>query len=97
MTAVAGARYIHVSGAFTVMDLLPCQLVNELGKLRRFPAIEMDGDNLATELDLLPNHFKITTPAPFERQLDERLKRRSLAQLQRLGYQVTLTPLPTAA
>jgi len=27
----------------------------------------------------------------------ERLKRRSLAQLQRLGYQVTLTPLPTAA
>jgi transposase len=33
----------------------------------------------------------------FDRYRTERLKRRSLAQLQRLGYQVTLTPLPTAA
>jgi len=33
----------------------------------------------------------------FDRYRAERLKRRSLAQLQRLGYQVTLTPLPTAA
>lgn len=33
----------------------------------------------------------------FDRFRAERLKRRSLAQLQRLGYQVTLTPLPTAA
>ncbi len=33
----------------------------------------------------------------FDRYRAERLKRRSLAQLQRLGYQVTLAPLPTAA
>jgi len=33
----------------------------------------------------------------FDRYRAERLKRRSLAQLQRLGYQVTLVPLPTAA
>jgi acyl-CoA reductase-like NAD-dependent aldehyde dehydrogenase len=33
----------------------------------------------------------------FDRFRAERLKRRSLAQLQRLGYEVTLTPLPTAA
>ena len=33
----------------------------------------------------------------FDRYRAERLKRRSLAQLQRLGYQVTLTPLQTAA
>jgi transposase len=33
----------------------------------------------------------------FDRYRTERLKRRSLAQLQRLGYQVTLTHLPTAA
>jgi hypothetical protein len=33
----------------------------------------------------------------FDRYRAERLKRRSLAQLQRLGYQVSLTPLPTAA
>jgi transposase len=33
----------------------------------------------------------------FDRYRAERLKRRSLSQLQRLGYQVTLTPLPTAA
>ncbi len=36
----------------------------------------------------------LTTSTPYRA---ERLKRRSLAQLQRLGYQVTLTPLPTAA
>jgi excisionase family DNA binding protein len=28
MTAVAGARYIHVSGAFAVMDLLPRQFLS---------------------------------------------------------------------
>jgi transposase len=33
----------------------------------------------------------------FDRYRAERLKRRSLAQLQRLGYQVALTPLPTPA
>jgi transposase len=33
----------------------------------------------------------------FDRYHAERLKRRSLAQLHRLGYQVTLTPLQTAA
>ena len=33
----------------------------------------------------------------FDRYRAERLKRRSLAQLQRLGYLVTLTPLPSAA
>jgi hypothetical protein len=33
----------------------------------------------------------------FDRYRAERLKRRSLAQLPRLGYQVTLTPLPSAA
>src|SRR5260370_31856576 len=33
----------------------------------------------------------------FDRYRAERLKRRSLTQLQRLGYQVTLVPLPTAA
>jgi transposase len=33
----------------------------------------------------------------FDRYRAERLKRRSLAQLQRLGYQVTLAPLPSAA
>src|SRR5208283_3082930 len=32
----------------------------------------------------------------FDRYRAERLKRRSLAQLQRLGYQVTLVPLHTA-
>jgi hypothetical protein len=33
----------------------------------------------------------------FDRYSAERLKRRSLAQLQRLCYRVTLAPLPTAA
>ena len=33
----------------------------------------------------------------FDRYRAERLKRRSLAQLRHLGYQVTLTPLPTPA
>jgi hypothetical protein len=33
----------------------------------------------------------------FDRYSAERLKRRSLAQLQRLCYRVTLDPLPTAA
>ena len=33
----------------------------------------------------------------FDRYRVERLKRRSLEQLRRLGYQVTLTQLPTAA
>ena len=33
----------------------------------------------------------------FDRYRAERLKRRSLEQLRRLGYQVTLTQLPTAA
>jgi hypothetical protein len=33
----------------------------------------------------------------FDRYRTERLKRRSLDQLRRLGYQVTLTQLPTAA
>ena len=33
----------------------------------------------------------------FARYRAERLKRRSLAQLQRLGYQVALIPLPTPA
>jgi transposase len=33
----------------------------------------------------------------FDRFRAQRLKRRSLTQLQRLGYQVTLTPLPIAA
>jgi len=33
----------------------------------------------------------------FDRYRTERLKRRSLDQLRRLGYRVTLTPLSTAA
>lgn len=33
----------------------------------------------------------------FDRYRTEHLKRRSLAQLKRLGYEVTLTPLPPAA
>ncbi len=36
-------------------------------------------------------------PAYFEQRRAEQVKRRCLAQLQRLGFQATLTPLPTAA
>ena len=41
--------------------------------------------------------YRELSPTYFEQRRVEQLKRRSLDQLQRLGFQVTLTPLTTAA
>ena len=73
------------------------RLRTHLGHGRAVLAVGRQVLEIAYRLLAEPTTYRELGTDYFDRYRAERLKRRSLAQLQRLGYQVTLTPLPTAA